>query len=120
MEVIKAMVDACSLFRQKDSRLKKVVIVVWERDQKNQQVCFYVVTLKIIEDVLNQRPNVNVYTCRPLSGSSPIGILGSPKFIKTLHNFTASINDGCLCNSFAKILLPHYFKFIGQNRLNCD
>ena len=38
LEVIKAIIDACSLFRQKQSPLKKVVIVVWEHDKKNEQV----------------------------------------------------------------------------------
>lgn len=38
-EVIKAILDACSLFRQKVSPLKKIVIVVWKHDHKNQQVC---------------------------------------------------------------------------------
>lgn len=38
IEVVKAILDACSLFRQKDSPLKKVVIVVWSGDTKNQKV----------------------------------------------------------------------------------
>lgn len=38
LEVMKAIVDACSLFRQKDTPLKEVVIVVWENDSKNIKV----------------------------------------------------------------------------------
>ena len=38
VEVIKAILDACSLFRQPNSPLKKVVIVIWSGDDKNQKV----------------------------------------------------------------------------------
>ena len=38
LEVIKAIIDACSLFRQKRSPLKKVVIAVWEHGKKNEKV----------------------------------------------------------------------------------
>ena len=38
VEIIKAILDACSLFRQRDSPLKKVVIVIWSGDDKNQKV----------------------------------------------------------------------------------
>ena len=38
IEVMKAIVDACSLFRQPGTLLKKVVIVVWENDSKNIKV----------------------------------------------------------------------------------
>ena len=41
MDVIKAILDACSLFRQKDTMLKRVIVVVWEHDKKNQQVCTF-------------------------------------------------------------------------------
>ena len=39
MDVIKAILDACSLFSQKDAALKRVIVVVREHDKKNQQVC---------------------------------------------------------------------------------
>ena len=38
MDVIKAILDACSLFHQKDTALKIVIVEVWENDKKNQQV----------------------------------------------------------------------------------
>ena len=38
LEVMKALLDASSLFREKDSPLKTVYIVVWEQDHKTEQV----------------------------------------------------------------------------------
>ena len=40
-DVIKAILDACSLFRQKDTALRRVIVVVWEHNKKNQQVCTF-------------------------------------------------------------------------------
>lgn len=38
LEVMKALIDACSLFREKDSPLKTVYIVVWDQDSKTEKV----------------------------------------------------------------------------------
>ena len=38
MDVVKSILDACSLFRHKCSPLKRVVIVVWKNDTKNKPV----------------------------------------------------------------------------------
>ena len=38
MEVVQAMLDACSFFRQKGSPLKSVVIVVWRNAASKKQV----------------------------------------------------------------------------------
>ena len=38
LEVMKALLDASSLFREKDSPLKTVYIVVWEEDDEAEQV----------------------------------------------------------------------------------
>lgn len=45
MDVIKALVDACSLFREKDSKLKTVSIVVWKYDLGCQEVSCQVIIL---------------------------------------------------------------------------
>ena len=39
MEVVKSILDTCSLFRHKGSPLKRVVIVVWKKDTNNKPVC---------------------------------------------------------------------------------
>ena len=41
LTVIEAILDTCSLFRQENSPLKRVVIVIWEMDKQSQQVNFH-------------------------------------------------------------------------------
>mgnify|MGYP001799694802 CR=1 FL=1 len=40
MEVMKAIMDACSLLRQPNTPLRRVVIVVWEKNNKTIKVKF--------------------------------------------------------------------------------
>lgn len=37
LEVLKAFVDACSLFRERDSPLQRVAIVVWKHSSEETQ-----------------------------------------------------------------------------------
>ena len=38
MDVIKTILDACSFFVQMDSKLKEVIIVIWEKDSSSLRV----------------------------------------------------------------------------------
>lgn len=40
-KVLEAFLDACSLFRMKDSSLKKVVMLVWKEDKVTEEVRFF-------------------------------------------------------------------------------
>ena len=42
LDVMKALLDACSLFREKDSTLKTVSMLVWSQDKKTEQVIIYI------------------------------------------------------------------------------
>ena len=37
-KVLTAFLDACSLFRMKDSTLRKVYMLVWEKDKETEKV----------------------------------------------------------------------------------
>ena len=43
LTVIEAILDACSLFRQKNSPLKEVVIVIWDKDKHSQNVSIFLI-----------------------------------------------------------------------------
>lgn len=45
--VVKALIDACSLLREKDSPLKNVTLVIWKNDVETQKVVYMYNLLQI-------------------------------------------------------------------------